>query len=614
MPRITHDQKQFYKAKIRRLISIDHGISRRELQERLDSDGLHLDRDYIGKLYDEIIVERGKRMDRQLLNNALSSFEDTMTEIVKVAWDIANSSYLNPQARVMALREIREAHNAVFEKLFDAGVFDRKLGSLEPTIRNTPLPEEKKKAIREVFENWGLLPAPKEDATARKSTPEPFYETYEERRESAKTLLGFSLVYLHGYFTEKPAVFHAELVHSLASRRPPRLLIIGFRGSGKSMFGSLALPLWAALEHPDKYPFIILVADSSRQATLNITSIKHELETNDLIKQDYGEIKGNVIEDFSLQGEGEEWQKQNIVLSNGVRILARSRGQKVRGLRHLQHRPKLVVVDDPEDGEWVRTKENRDKTDRWLHSEIMPGMDARKGKLVVIGNLLHMDALLSRLKAPGTGFKVLEFPLIDKDGKCTWPAMYPTEQKSQGQRTGHGNDPVAAGNVAEDRGGRRRRSSSPRTSIITMSCQANAVASIKGHGIDLAISQKEGADYTAIVTGEVFYVDNAPKIFIRPNPYNEHVTFHDFMQRVRNIPGELKGANLFFVEDVAYQKAAIQEMERAMLPVVPMKPQGDKRARLQVVAPYIKNGTVLFPGAGCEQLLGQIFNLGVEIA
>lgn len=38
----------------------------------------------------------------------------------------------------------------------------------------------------------------------------------------------------------------------------------------------------------------------------------------------------------------------------------------------------------------------------------------------------------------------------------------------------------------------------------------------------------------------------------------------------------------------------------------------DKRPRLQVVAPYIKNGTVLFPRSGCEQLLGQIFNLGVE--
>jgi hypothetical protein len=40
--------------------------------------------------------------------------------------------------------------------------------------------------------------------------------------------------------------------------------------------------------------------------------------------------------------------------------------------------------------------------------------------------------------------------------------------------------------------------------------------------------------------------------------------------------------------------------------------EGDKRAWLQVWAPYIENGTILFPHSGCEELLGQIFNLGVE--
>jgi phage terminase large subunit-like protein len=456
-------------------------------------------------------------------------------------------------------------------------------------------------------------------ALSPKAPPESFFDSYEARRESAKTLLGFALVYLHGYFNEKPASFHAELVRSLADEEIRRLLIIGFRGSGKSIFGSLALPLWAALEHPERYPFIILVADSSRQATLNITSIKHELETNDLIKQDYGQIKGMVVEDFSFQGEGEEWQKQNIVLSNGVRILARSRGQKVRGLRHLQHRPKLVVIDDPEDGEWVRTKENRDKTDRWLHSEIIPGMDVKKGKLVVIGNLLHMDALLSRLKAPGTGFKTLEFPLIDKEGNCTWPAMYPTQKSLQDKERDMGAIPwqreMLLKIVADE-----DQIIKPEDIHYYDEVPKNAVATIKGHGIDLAISQKENADYTTDVEGDVFYVDAAdvsksgdtPRIFIRPDPFNEHVTFHDFMKRERNIPGERKGAHLFFVEDIGYQKAAVQEMERAMLPVVPMRPTTDKRSRLQVVAPYIKNGTVLFPRTGCEELLGQIFNLGVE--
>lgn len=449
--------------------------------------------------------------------------------------------------------------------------------------------------------------------------PNDPFESYEGRRESAKTLLGFSAIYLTGYLTDPPALFHPELIRALEDEKLMRLLMIGFRGSGKSTFGSLALPLWAALEYPEKYPFIILIADSSRQATLNISAIKHELETNVGIKQDYGEIKGNVIEDFALKGEGEEWQKQNIVLSNGVRILARSRGQKVRGLRHLQYRPKLVVVDDPEDGEWVRTKENRDKTARWLHSEVMGGLDARHGKLVVIGNLLHMDALLSRLKAPDTGFKALEFPLIDAEGKCTWPAMYPTEQSLRDKERDMGaiawQREMLLKIVSDD-----EAIIKPEDIHYYDERPKNAVASIKGHGIDLAISQKEGADYTSITSGEVFYVEDqppynagdVPKVFIRPNPYNEHVTFHEFLKHVRTIPGELKGANLFFVEDVQYQKAAIQEMERLMLAVTPMRPTTDKRSRLQVIAPYIKNGTVLFPRTGCEQLLGQIFNLGIE--
>jgi hypothetical protein len=66
----------------------------------------------------------------------------------------------------MALKEIREAHKDVFQFLFDAGVFNRKLGEIDLNLRNTPLPKEKKKAIRDVFSQWGLLQAPKEDGTS----------------------------------------------------------------------------------------------------------------------------------------------------------------------------------------------------------------------------------------------------------------------------------------------------------------------------------------------------------------------------------------------------------------------------------------------------------------
>lgn len=132
-----------------------------------------------------------------------------------------------------------------------------------------------------------------------------------------------------------------------------------------------------------------------------------------------------------------------------------------------------------------------------------------------------------------------------------------------------------------------------------------------GHGIDLAISQRETADYTAIVTAYTYYLDNKKaKIFIQPDPVNSRMDFHITMGKVMEIT--LKDLwHTFFVEDVGYQKAAIQEMERYGLDVQAMKPLGDKSARLQVADNYIKNGTVLFPRKGCEDLINQLINFGV---
>jgi hypothetical protein len=166
MPRIAQEQKQYFKARIRSVIAQYPQITQRALQERLKADGLELDRIYLGALLKSIYIERVKRLDTITLNHALASFQDTLTEIANVAWEIANDQFARKQDRVMALREIREAQKDMFEKLFDAGIFERKLGTLDATIRNTPLPEDRKEAIRVTFQNWGLLEAPKEDVTS----------------------------------------------------------------------------------------------------------------------------------------------------------------------------------------------------------------------------------------------------------------------------------------------------------------------------------------------------------------------------------------------------------------------------------------------------------------
>lgn len=171
MPRVSHEQKQFYKARIRSLMVRNPQITQRELQDRLDAEGLHLDRKYLGTLVNGMLAERSRRADRATLNFALASFEDAMLEIAQAAWEIISDPMAKNMDKALAMREAREAQAAAFEKMFDAGVFERKLGTLDAAIRNTPLTPERKQAIRSGFENWGLPTPNKEDAGTPQPTP-----------------------------------------------------------------------------------------------------------------------------------------------------------------------------------------------------------------------------------------------------------------------------------------------------------------------------------------------------------------------------------------------------------------------------------------------------------
>lgn len=85
-----------------------------------------------------------------------------------------------------------------------------------------------------------------------------------------------------------------------------------------------------------------------------------------------------------------------------------------------------------EDLDWVRTQENRDKSDRWMRGNVLPSIDEHDGRMVIVDNWLHTDGLMARLKNKGI-FAVLEFPLL-RDGPATeierrtWLAKYLTQE------------------------------------------------------------------------------------------------------------------------------------------------------------------------------------------
>ena len=450
------------------------------------------------------------------------------------------------------------------------------------------------------------------------------------RRQLAKRLGGFCLIYLSHYLQLPPGEFHPQMIKSIEDHDLRFLELLGFRGSTKSTFASLALPLWTALEYPDLYPFIVPIADTGQQAALNIAAIKYELEYNRLLLQDYGKLEigrasdkspnlredGDPLDDLTLESE-EEWQAKNMLLSNGVRILARSRGQKIRGLRHRQHRVKLAIADDVEDTKWIKNRENRNTTERWWRGEVLPGVDEQTGRVVLIGNWLHEDALMARMEKSGI-FKTIRIPLIKAgDGpeidRCTWKGKYPTQEALDKQKQIVG--PVAWAreylliSVPEE-----GQEVIPDDITYYDELPEQAKVSLVGTGIDYAISKKQTADCTAMVSGSLSYEEESgrPHIDIHPHPVNDRLDMPETISHAKAI-NAVSGLNhIIFGEEVGYQKAANDEMERQGLPIERVKVTADKRARLRVAAIYIKNGIVRFPRTGCETLLQQLFGFGVE--
>ncbi len=375
----------------------------------------------------------------------------------------------------------------------------------------------------------------------------------------------------------------------------------------------MAFAIFAAVEEAELYPFIIPVSDTGTQAALTIANIKTELDYNKLLINDYGKIEYGKVHEPTPEPtfeSDEEWQAKNMILANGVRIMARSRGQKIRGLRHRQHRPKLIILDDVEDLDWVKTRENRNSTDRWMRGEVMGAVDETTGRIICIGNWLHEDGLLARLKKLSM-FHVCEYPLIkDINGEqyVTWPALYP-DQKSLDDKL------EEMGNVAWMREMLLKVIAEEGQEVYPQDIHYYDEqpdperGGLKGHGVDLAISTEASADFTVDVEGHVHYFEDKPKIYIQPNPLCARL---DFYHTIEYFKGKPRGTHLWFVEDVAYQKAAIQEMERNLLAVIAVRPIADKRARLRVASRYIKNGTVLFPKTGCEKLIQQLLNFGNE--
>ena len=386
------------------------------------------------------------------------------------------------------------------------------------------------------------------------------------------------------------------------------IVIVAFRGSAKSTIMTTSYPLWAILGKQQK-KFVLILSQTQDKSQQHLMNIKKELEKNDLLKSDLG----------PFQEESNQWGVQSLVISKfNAKISTGSVGQSIRGIRHCQYRPDLIILDDIEDLDSVKTREGRKRTHDWFVGEVIPAGD--KGtKIIVIGNLLNDDCLLKRLKTQIEEEKLdgvyREYPIMDENGVSLWPGKFPTSKEIEEERKKVMNDAAWQREyclkiISDAERVVRPEWIQPYDEIPFGDNQ------FVGYyiGVDLAISQKETADYTAMVVLKVYCANDKYRAYVLPFPINKHLTFPEQVNQIKSFVHSLGSDRTpdIYIESTGYQESLIQELNNDGLWVVGVPVRGDKRERLTMTTAAIQNGQILFPRKGAEELIIQLTGFGSE--
>jgi predicted phage terminase large subunit-like protein len=217
--------------------------------------------------------------------------------------------------------------------------------------------------------------------------------------------------YLPHYFTDPPAPMHAEMDRLLDVREDP-VAVAAARGFSKSTRVSFGNPLHAIcyeLRH-----FIILVQATGELAAPMVRAIRIELEENARIRSDFGDLKG------------QPWGDDDLTTRTGIKVLARGKGQAIRGIKHGPHRPDLIILDDLEEDQDVRNPATVKRLLQWVREAVMGALDPHRGSLMWIGTLLSKRSALAIVLADAAWVHAW-FPGENTDGTPAWAARFSAE-------------------------------------------------------------------------------------------------------------------------------------------------------------------------------------------
>ena len=251
------------------------------------------------------------------------------------------------------------------------------------------------------------------------------HETEAQRKARIKRLLANYSDFVDYYFphyTDDPktgkhtpcAPFHIKAANTIRKNHTIQYAAQWARGHAKSTHFDIFIPMW--LKANGDLNVMVLVGKSNENANTLLGDIQAELEFNQRYIADFG----------SQKCEG-SWQTGEFVTSDGVAFFARGRGQSPRGLRHREHRPDYVVIDDLDDDELVNNPDRVKRLTKWVKEALFGALDGGRGRFVMVGNLIGKCSVLANFIA-SKGVVVSKVNAIDRNGKPSWAAKWDIEE------------------------------------------------------------------------------------------------------------------------------------------------------------------------------------------
>lgn len=421
--------------------------------------------------------------------------------------------------------------------------------------------------------------------------------------ELKPTLLHFGRVIMPQTFWAPAAEIHSEVErHYLDVKRLKKNLILP-RGLAKSTLMAEVAPIHHIMYNNTGQPrLIVLLSKTQGHAIDRLQSIKDVFTYGMNFRQLFG---------YWGEHSSKWWRNNDVKLKDGSRIVCRGTGQQIRGIKEGHVRPTLIIGDDLEDENNTKTAEAMEGNLRWLLQGADYSLDARFGRIIVIGTPIHQRCIVETLADDSSWDTVRASYLVEENGikRSIWPEVKTVEEleqekqdkddigrvgiwymERQCQVVGAETQVFPMENILYYEGELVFRKGKPFmkiTSLKGIPC-SKMIAVNTFMGVDPASSVKQTADYSTIVT--IAY-DKDDNVYVLPY-FRQRVKPVDLAEEIISRYKEHK-PEVTRIETIGFQEMLRDyitrrcEEEKLFIPGLGIdeKPRGPKSRRIESMQP-----------------------------